>query len=231
MEEQVIDPSPFPATGSREQFITRTYAHLLGAVFCFIGLEAWLFTSGLAEPIAVAMLSGSWLIVLGAFAIVGWIASRIAHTVESMAMQYMALAGYIVAEVLIFVPMIYMAEMVAPGAVEVAGLLTIAGFTVLTMIAFVTRKDFSFLGSILMWLGAGALGLIVVNVVFGLTLGPIFAIGMVVFAGAAILYDTSNVIHHYDEDRYVAASLELFASVALMFWYVLQLVMSVMSSD
>jgi hypothetical protein len=46
---------------------------------------------------------------------------------------------------------------------------------------------------------------------------------MVGVAGAAILYDTSAVIHDYPEDRYVAASLQLFASVALMFWYVLQL--------
>ena len=44
-------------------------------------------------------------------------------------------------------------------------------------------------------------------------------------AGAAILYDTSNVIHHFPQDRYVAAALTLFASVALIFWYVLRLFM------
>jgi hypothetical protein len=48
---------------------------------------------------------------------------------------------------------------------------------------------------------------------------------MIGFAGAAILYDTSNVLHHYPEDRYVGAALQLFASVALMFWYVLRLFM------
>ena len=51
-------------------------------------------------------------------------------------------------------------------------------------------------------------------------------LAMVAFAGAAILYDTSNVLRHYPEDRYVAASLELFASTALMFWYVLRLLSS-----
>jgi hypothetical protein len=49
---------------------------------------------------------------------------------------------------------------------------------------------------------------------------------MIGFAGAAILYDTSNVMRHYPEDRHVAAALELFASIALMFWYVLQLFLS-----
>ena len=53
--------------------------------------------------------------------------------------------------------------------------------------------------------------------------GVFFSVALIAFAGAAILYDTSNVIHHFPEDRYVAASLELFASVALMFWYVLRL--------
>ncbi len=49
---------------------------------------------------------------------------------------------------------------------------------------------------------------------------------MIGLAGAAILYDTSKVLRDYPEDRYVAASLQLFASVALMFWYVLRLFMS-----
>ena len=44
-------------------------------------------------------------------------------------------------------------------------------------------------------------------------------------AGAAILYDTSKIINHYSTDLYVAASLDLFASVALMFWYVLRIFM------
>jgi len=67
---------------------------------------------------------------------------------------------------------------------------------------------------------------IVGGVLFGFHLGTWFSVAMVGFAGAAILYDTSNVLHHYPEDRYVAASLELFASVALMFWYVLRLFMA-----
>ena len=82
-----------------------------------------------------------------------------------------------------------------------------------------------------MWGGVGLLGVIVVDVIYGLSLGPMFSLGMVMFAGAAILYDTSNIIHHYPEDRYVAASLELFASVALMFWYVLRIAISFMGED
>ena len=71
-----------------------------------------------------------------------------------------------------------------------------------------------------------ALVLIAAGTLFGFQLGTFFSVAMVAFAGAAILYDTSNIIHHYSEDRYVAAALELFASVALMFWYILSLFLS-----
>jgi FtsH-binding integral membrane protein len=89
-----------------------------------------------------------------------------------------------------------------------------------------TRKDFSFLGGLLRWGFIVALILIVASVLFGFHLGTFFSVAMIALAGGAILYDTSNVLHHYPEDRHVAAALELFASVALMFWYVLQLIMS-----
>lgn len=82
----------------------------------------------------------------------------------------------------------------------------------------------SFLRSILMIGGFIALGVIVASIVFGFSLGMLFAAIMVLFAAGAILYDTSNVLHHYRTDQHVAASLALFASVALLFWYVRQLV-------
>jgi hypothetical protein len=63
----------------------------------------------------------------------------------------------------------------------------------------------------LFWGGISALVLIVAGVAFGFQLGTHFSVAMVALAGAAILYDTSNVPHHYPEDRHVAAALELFA--------------------
>ena len=89
-----------------------------------------------------------------------------------------------------------------------------------------TRKDFSFLRGMLMWGGVVAMLAIVGGILFGFDLGTWFSVAMIGFAGAAILYDTSNVLHHFPEDRYVGAALQLFASVALMFWYVLRLFMA-----
>ena len=104
--------------------------------------------------------------------------------------------------------------------------MTLLGTAGLTAVALITRKDFSFLRGILVWGGILALVGIVAAVLFGFELGTWFSVAMIGFAGAAVLYDTSNILHHYPEDRYVAAALQLFASIALMFWYVLRLFMS-----
>lgn len=219
---------PVAAIGVNERatFINRTYNHLMGAIVAFTLIEVALFQSGYAESIARVLLGGSWLLVLGAFMLVSWFASRISLTSESKGAQYAALGGFVVAESIIFVPMLWLAEMYAPGAIQSAAIVTLVGFAGLTAVAFVTRKDFSFLRGMLMWGGVVALLAIVGGVVFGFALGTWFSVAMIGFAGAAILYDTSNVLHHFPEDRYVGAALQLFASVALMFWYVLRLFMS-----
>jgi FtsH-binding integral membrane protein len=212
---------------ARATFVSRTYAHLCGAIFAFTLIEVWLFQSGLAITIAEALMGTSWLIVLGGFVLVSWLASHTAHAAESKAAQYAALIGFIVAEAIIFVPLLYVAQhATAGGVIESAAVVTLVGFAGLTTLVFITRKDFSFLRTMLLWAGLLALGSIVGSVLFHFNLGTWFSVAMVAVAGASILYDTSNVLHHYPEDRYVAAALELFASVALMFWYVLRLFLS-----
>ena len=225
-DSRMVVPVGQLTTEARAQFIGRTYNHLMASIVAFTLVEYFLFTTGLAEQIAAVMLQGSWLLVLGAFVLVSWFASRVAATSESLASQYLALGGFVVAEAIIFVPMLYIANQMAPGVITSAALVTLLGFGGLTAIAFMTRKDFSFLGGMLRWAGVVALVAIVGAVLFGFELGTWFSVAMVGLAGGAILYDTSNVLHHYPEDRYVAASLQLFASVALMFWYVLRLFMA-----
>jgi len=212
---------------ARASFIAKTYNHLFGAVIGFVAVEYAFFTTGIAEAMARAMLGTSWLLVLGGFILVSWIATRAAESSASLRTQYLALAGFVVAEAVIFVPMLYIAQFYAQGGViESAATVTLLGFGALTAIAFWTRRDFSFLRAFLGWIGLLALVAIAAAVIVGVELGTWFSMAMIGLAGAAILYDTSNVLHRYPEDRYVAAALQLFASVALMFWYVLRLFMS-----
>ena len=49
---------------------------------------------------------------------------------------------------------------------------------------------------------------------------------MIIFAGLVVLYQTSAIIRQYQNDQYVAAALGLFAAIALMFWYILQFLIS-----
>jgi uncharacterized protein len=214
------------STDARSSFIWRTYGHVAAAILLFAGIETYLFESGIAIPLAQSMLGFSWLIILGGFMIVGWLATHVAHTVQSKPLQYVALVGFVVAEAIIFLPLLAIAMSAQPGIIESAVGVTLLGTAGLTAVAFITRKDFSFLRGILVWGGILALVGIVASVLFGFEMGTWFSVAMIGFAGAAVLYDTSNILHHYPEDRYVGAALQLFASIALMFWYVLRLFMS-----
>ena len=142
---------PVAAIGvdARARFITRTYNHLLGAIVGFTLFEWILFSTGTAESIARSLLGVNWLLVLGGFMLVSWAASRAAMSSTSRSMQYAALAGFVVAEGIIFVPLLYIANEVAPGAIQSAALVTLLGFGGLTAVAMRTRKDFSFLGGML----------------------------------------------------------------------------------
>lgn len=209
----------------RSTFIWKCYAHVVGAILAFAAIEVYLFQSGIAAAITEPMVRNWWM-VLGAFILAGWGASHVAHRVQSMQAQYAAFAVFVVVEALIFAPMLFIADMMEPGIIDSAAGVTILGCVGLIGTAMITRKDFSFLRGMLTWIFFLALAAIVGSFIFGFQLGTWFSVAMIGFAGAAVLYDTSNIIHHYPQDKYVAASMQLFASIALMFWYVLRLFMS-----
>jgi FtsH-binding integral membrane protein len=213
------------ATESRAEFIWKCYAHVIGAILAFAAIEAYLFNAGIAERIARPMLENWWM-VFGAFILVSWGATHVAHRLESKTSQYAAFAVFIVAEALVFSPMLFMAYLIEPGLVDSAAGVTLLGSGGLIATAMITRKDFSFLRGILVWGFMLALIAIIASFIFGFQMGTWFSLAMIGFAGAAVLYDTSNIMHHYPEDRYVAASMALFASIAMMFWYILRLFMS-----
>ena len=227
-QAHAITPVAALDVDSRAAFIWRVYSHVALAILGFTAIEYWLFSSGWAAPILRTIAGTSWLLILGAFMLVSWLATHVSLRVESKPLQYLALAGFVVAEAIIFVPLLAQALALQAGAgiIESAVGVTLLGTAGLTAVALITRKDFSFLRGILFWVGILALVAIVSAVLFGFDLGTWFSVAMIGFAGAAVLYDTSNILHHYPEDRHVAASLALFASIALMFWYVLRLFIS-----
>lgn len=215
------------AVAVRSQFIERTYLHLAGAIAAFVGVEYAFFQSETMMNFAVSML-GNWWMVLIAFMAVSWAADYFARQQGSRPMQYLGLGLYVVAEAVIFMPLLMVAAYMAQDGsiIMTAGVSTLAIFAALTGVVLITKKDFSWLRGVLMLGSLVVLGLIAASLIFGFTLGLAFTVGMIFFAACWILYDTSNVLRHYHPESYVAASLALFSSVALLFWYVLRLVMS-----
>ena len=213
----------------RAEFIKRTYTHLAGAVGAFVIVEYLFFQLGIAQLLANLLLGNrfGWLAMLGGFALLGYLASNMAAKADDVNSQYMGLGLYVVGEAVIFAPLLYVAAAFSdPSVIPTAGVITLFLFGGLTAVAFTSGKDFSFLGGILKIAGMVALGLIACSLIFGFSLGLIFSFFMVAFAAAAILYKTSKVMYRYSTTQHVAASLELFAAVMLLFWYVLRIVMS-----
>ncbi len=229
--------SRFAATAGeseRTTFIRRTYLHLGGAVFAFIALELVIFSVVPQSTLAAMtqwMFSGwHWLLVIGGFMGVSVIADRWARSSTALSTQYAGLALYVVCEAVIFIPLLLLAQIkgqaLGENLIATAGVMTAVVFGGLTILVFATRADFSWLGRYLGLAMIVAFGFIVCSVLFKMDVGNWFAGALVALAAAYILYYTSNILHHYRLDQYVAASLALFASVALLFWYILILVMN-----
>jgi FtsH-binding integral membrane protein len=208
---------------AKRRFLGKVYGHVLAAIFAVIVIEVLLFESGFADRLASRMLATSWLLVLAAFMVVAWLARRAAFRTSSRALQYVGLGLYVVAKSIILVPLLYQAERFAPGALDYAIQFTTIGALGLTAIVLLSGHDFYSLRPFLMWGGFISLIAIIAALLFGWRLGIWFDIGMIALAGASILHDTGKVLKRYRGDRYVAAALELFASIAFMFWYALRM--------
>lgn len=213
----------------RVAFYKKTYTHVAGGVLAFIVFEYFLLQSASIVEFAISMFQGyRMLILLGLFMLVTNYAESTVIKAANRNVQYMGYALYIFAEAFIFVPLIFIAVSITESfeVLNQAAIVTLSLFTGISAIVFVTKKDFSFLRA---GLTAGffiAIGLIVAGILFGFNLGLWFSVGMCVLAAGSILYQTSNMIHKYGTEDYVPAALGLFASLMLLFWYVIQIFLS-----
>jgi len=219
----------YAVESERTAFIRRTYLHLGAAVLAFIGLEGLLLTLIPRQAVGQFLaMGGGWapMIMLVAFMGVSWVAQSWANSGTSSGIQYLGLGLFVVAEALIFVPLMHTAMRFGPEIPIQAGLITATVFAGLTAIMFVTKADLTSWGSYLGIAGIGMFAVGVLGMIFGFSLGLFFSGAMVVLLCGYILYDTSNVMHRFQTNQHVAASLALFASIATMMWYVTRILTS-----
>lgn len=208
---------------AQRAFMVRVYAHLLLAILAFVVVEVGLFVSGVAGAFLDLASNVNWLLILGGFMVASWLSTRAVNS-ASRSTQYMGLFGLVAAYALIFTPMIAYAAVSAPdGTIGLAAVITLVGFVALSGIAITTAVDFSFMRSLLIWGGFIALGLIGLSAFGFVGLGTWFSVAMIALAGGAVLYDTQQIYHRMPANREVGAAASLFASVAMIFFYVLRL--------
>ncbi|MCH5596914.1 Bax inhibitor-1/YccA family protein [Niabella ginsengisoli] len=212
----------------RAVFYKKTYIHVAIAILSFMVVEGFLLRAVPVELIQ-QMMGGKfiWLFIIGLFWLGSIVANKFAFSL-SKNMQYVGLGIYVLIEAIIFLPVLYIALVMSDGAavVQQAAIITLFMFGGLTAVVFLTKKDFSFLRTAIVVGGFVALGLIVAGAIFGFNLGLWFSVAMVALASASILYQTSQIKDKYHTGQYVGAALQLFASVMLLFWYILRILMS-----
>jgi len=231
--ENIQQPELVPVASLSDEakvaFYKKTYSHVAGGVLAFFIAEYLLLQSTALVDFMLSMTQGwRWLIMLGGFMFMTNYAESTAMKTTDKNKQYMAYGLYILAEAIIFIPIIYIAISYSGGMelLNQAAIVTLSLFGGLTAVVFVTKKDFSFLKSALTVGFFIALGLIIAGTLFGFDMGLWFSVGMCVLAAGSILYQTSNLVHKYTNEQYIPAAIGLFASLMLLFWYVIQIFLS-----
>jgi len=223
-----IDITTTTSEIERVEFYKKTYLHVALGVLVFIIVEYFFLHTLSIVKFALSLTEGKmWLLMLGGFMLVTNMAENMAVKGTDRNKQYLGYFLYILAEAFIFVPILYIAVFYVDGnVIQQAAVLSLGLFTGLSAVVLLTKKDFSFLRTAITIGGFVAIGLIVSGILFGFNLGLWFSAAMVLLAAGSILYQTSNLLHKYRTEQYVAAALGLFASLMLLFWYILRILMS-----
>ncbi|HEV2972834.1 MAG TPA: hypothetical protein VGY55_22895 [Pirellulales bacterium] len=215
----------YATADERAGFVRKCYLHICGGVFALIGVEAILLQVPFGPSLADLMLAAPycWLVVIVLFVAVGHFGDYWAESAKTVPMQYAGLAFYIVAQAVVFMPLLLVVERIGPDRVlPQIGMIAAVMFGGLTSIVLVTAQ--SFILRRLLQLFGGLAGLLIIA--WGASTSHPLAIPVVVaiigLAGAYMLYTTSRVMYEFHLWQYTAASLALLASVALLLWDLLQ---------
>jgi FtsH-binding integral membrane protein len=229
MESNPFIVADAPAA-DRAAFFRRTYGLVAAAFGAFAVTLYALFVSGIAETFMRSIAGiGSWGI-LGVM-VLFWLGTTAAQSLAfnraSRTSQYAGLGLYVLLQAIIFVPLIYYTAIVTkgnPGEILIPACLATGALVVaLTAVVFMTNMDFSFLKVAIVIGSICALGIVIVSLFAGWSLGAWFSIAMIVLMATVILYQTNEVKNTMETDQHVAAAFVLFSSFVTLLFYVIRL--------
>ena len=121
-------------------------------------------------------------------------------------------------------PTLYVFGQRQPGLIAQAAVLTLGAFGILTLYAFVSRRDFSAWGSFLivgLWvlIGTSLLNLFFQNAAVDLWLA---SVAVLLFSGL-LVYDTWRLRNFYGPDEYVGAAVQIYLDLLNMFMAILRI--------
>lgn len=230
----------------RVAFLRRTYGLLGVSLIAFAAITGGLmrFATETSLKYSAWALQGrwNWLLVIALFIGVGYVAERLAQSETSRGVQLGGLGIAVAAQAMLLQPILWVLVLrfgdraalhegvllsgQAASILMQAIVITLVIFVGLTLTVFLTKKDFSFMRGALAIGSFAALGVILASILFGFSLGALFCGALILLMAGYILYQTSLVMSYFPPTGYVAAALMLFSTVATLFWYVLQLLMS-----
>jgi FtsH-binding integral membrane protein len=214
----------------RAAFFRRTYGLVAAAFGAFAVTLYALFVSGIADTFMRSIAGvGSWgmLGVMVLFWVGTTAAQSLAFNRASRTSQYAGLGLYVLLQALIFVPLIVYTAYVTkgnPGEILIPACMATGALVIaLTAVVFMTNMDFSFLKVAIVIGSICALGIVVVSLFAGWSLGAWFSIAMIVLMATVILYQTNEIKNTMETDQHVAAAFVLFSSFVTLLFYVIRL--------
>ncbi len=205
----------------RMEFIRKTYSLFLAGILCALVAGTICLNSYPLFSAAVGILRVPLMAIVLLFGLS--MGAQAVSRIEGL--NYAALFGFTAFIGFLFAPILRFYEQGAPGIVMQAAALTTITFSALTAYAFITKKDFSFLGGMLF---VGVILLVLgglANVFFFKSVGASYYMAWItvfLFAGY-VLFDTSRIIHRYDSKGYCSAALALFLDFFNMFMAILRI--------
>ena len=201
----------------RATLVRRTYSLVLVSVIVTMVGSSF----ALSQPqVLQAVIDHPWLTLIAAF--VPLFAASAKRTEFPFNIGLVLLFNFVIG--VMISPALYFYGRNQPGLIGQAAVLTLGAFGILTLYAFVSRRDFSAWGSFLivgLWvlIGTSLLNLFFQNAAIDLWLA---SVTVLLFSGL-LLFDTWRIRNVFGPDEYVGAAVQIYLDLLNMFMAILRI--------